>query len=402
MIKRSVIFIILLLLASTGSYAQRGSATKKGHRAAYDYVGAERDGRILVHRGGEGSNPRMGRFNTDGYFGYTDTCGTEVVPLIYDYANDFSEGFATVGKGKKDDRRFGIINRWGYEIVPCTFSDVGEFSQGLAWVLEGSDSVRHYGYVDTLGQFVIPLKYDYARDFSGGMAVVANGEWIGKQSGYGKRAFEFTGKYGFVDPQGNEVIPLTYDGAAGFSDGLAAVGEMGKYYVRWGFIDTEGTLVIPCKYYEASSFRNGRAVVCVVSSGKLKYGSIDREGNEILPCVYDWVENTRFGTTWVGEGDDYGSRACTLLNASGKPLIDYKVYQVNTSGKYGHASAAVPDSTGLLRFGVLDSRGRVIVPFEYDDITIYSEWDPVASVYVERGVAEVNGKKYPFTLHKGK
>lgn len=152
---------------------------------------------------------------------------------------------------------------------------------------------------------------------------------------------------------------------------LAAVGQMGKYYVRRGFIDAAGTLVIPCKYYEVSSFRNGRAVVCIVSGGALKYGSIDRNGREILPCIYDWVQHTPFGTTWVGEGEDFASRACTLLDVSGKPLIDYKVYQVNPSGKFGHASAAVPDSTGLLRFGVLDGRGRVIVPFEYDDITIF-------------------------------
>lgn len=402
MIKRYFIVVLLLSLFPAGVSAQRRAAAKKDWKTKYDYVGAAYDGRILVHRGGERNNPRMGRFNTDGYFGYTDTCGTEVVPLVYDYADDFSNGFALVGKGEKDDRRFGIIDRSGHEVVPCTYSDVAGFSQGRAWVREGSDSVRRYGYVDTLGQVVIPLKYDYVRDFAEGMAVVADGEWIGKPSGYGKRAFEFTGKYGFVDLQGNEVIPLAYDGAAGFSEGLAAVGEMGKYYVRWGFIDAEGRLVIPCKYYEVTSFRDGRAVVCVVSGGKLKYGSIDREGREILPCTYDWVENTRFGTTWVGEGEDYASRACTLLDASGEPLLDYKLYRVNASGKYGHASAAVPDSAGVLRFGVLDSRGRIVVPFEYDDVTIYSEWDPATSVYIERGVAEVNGKKYPFTLHKGK
>ena len=274
------------------------------------------------------------------------------------------------------------------------------FHRALARVQEGTDSVRRYGYVDTLGQVVIPLKYDYARDFSEGMAVVAKGEWSGK-SGYGKRDFEFTGKYGFIDRRGNEVIAPIYDGAADFSEVLAAVGQMGKYYVRWGFIDAAGTLVIPCKYYEVSSFRNGRAVVCIVSGGALKYGSIDRNGREILPCIYDWVQHTPFGTTWVGEGEDFASRACTLLDVSGKPLIDYKVYQVNPSGKFGHASAAVPDSTGLLRFGVLDGRGRVIVPFEYDDITIFSEWDSAAAAYVERGIAEVKGKKYPFALRRG-
>ena len=244
MIKRYFIVVLLLSLLPAGVSAQRRAAAKKDWKTKYDYVGAVHNGRILVHRGGEGSNPRMGRFYTDGCFGYTDTCGTVVIPLIYDYADSFSNGFAVVGKGEKNDRRFGLIDRQGCEVVPCIYADVAGFSSGLARVQEGTDSVRRYGYVDTLGQVVIPLKYDYARDFSEGMAVVAKGEWSGK-SGYGKRDFEFTGKYGFIDRRGNEVIAPIYDGAADFSEVLAAVGQMGKYYVRWGFIDAAGTLVIP-------------------------------------------------------------------------------------------------------------------------------------------------------------
>lgn len=227
MIKRYFIVVLLLSLFPAGVSAQRRAAAKKDWKTKYDYVGAVHDGRILVHRGGEGSNPRMGRFYTDGCFGYTDTCGTVVFPLIYDYADSFSNGFAVVGKGEKNDRRFGLIDRQGREVVPCIYADVAGFSSGLARVQEGTDSVRRYGYVDTLGQVVIPLKYDYARDFSEGMAVVAKGEWSGK-SGYGKRDFEFTGKYGFIDRRGNEVIAPIYDGAADFSEVLAAVGQMGN------------------------------------------------------------------------------------------------------------------------------------------------------------------------------
>ena len=108
MIKRYFIVVLLLSLFPAGVSAQRRAAAKKDWKTKYDYVGAVHDGRILVHRGGEGSNPRMGRFYTDGCFGYTDTCGTVVFPLIYDYADSFSNGFAVVGKGEKNDRRFGL------------------------------------------------------------------------------------------------------------------------------------------------------------------------------------------------------------------------------------------------------------------------------------------------------
>ena len=137
MIKRYFIVVLLLFLFPAGVSAQRRPAAKKDWKAKYDYVGAAHDGRILVHRGGEGSDPRMGRFYTDGCFGYTDTCGTVVIPLIYDYADSFSNGFAVVGKGEKNDRRFGLIDRQGREVVPCIYADVAGFSSGLVRVQEG-------------------------------------------------------------------------------------------------------------------------------------------------------------------------------------------------------------------------------------------------------------------------
>ena len=281
MIKRYFIVVLLLSLFPAGVSAQRRAAAKKDWKTKYDYVGAVHDGRILVHRGGEGSNPRMGRFYTDGCFGYTDTCGTVVFPLIYDYADSFSNGFAVVGKGEKNDRRFGLIDRQGREVVPCIYADVAGFSSGLARVQEGTDSVRRYGYVDTLGQVVIPLKYDYARDFSEGMAVVAKGEWSGK-SGYGKRDFEFTGKYGFIDRRGNEVIAPIYDGAADFSEVLAAVGQMGKYYVRWGFVDAAGTLVIPCILLRYLC-QNQSSSLTILRTGRTNVG--DTDNSSIPICI---------------------------------------------------------------------------------------------------------------------
>lgn len=62
MIKRYFIVVLLLSLFPAGVSAQRRAAAKKDWKTKYDYVGAVHDGRILVHRGGEGSNPRMGRF----------------------------------------------------------------------------------------------------------------------------------------------------------------------------------------------------------------------------------------------------------------------------------------------------------------------------------------------------
>ena len=47
---------------------------------------------------------------------------------------------------------------------------------------------------------------------------------------------KLSGKYGFIDKNGEIVIPCQYDQAWAFVDGLARV----KMNGRWGYIDTTG------------------------------------------------------------------------------------------------------------------------------------------------------------------
>lgn len=38
-------------------------------------------------------------------------------------------------------------------------------------------AVSKYGFMDKTGKMVVPLQYDYAKDFSEGLAAVGMGEW---------------------------------------------------------------------------------------------------------------------------------------------------------------------------------------------------------------------------------
>ena len=100
---------------------------------------------------------------------------------------------------------------------------------GLIRVWRGTIGVRAtYGYIDREGKEVIPLIYDGAFNFSEGLARVAI-EDSGKE------------KCGYIDTTGKEVIPLIYDGAYSFSEGLAMVGmEDSEGDIKWGYIDMTG------------------------------------------------------------------------------------------------------------------------------------------------------------------
>jgi hypothetical protein len=108
--------------------------------------------------------------------------------------------------------------------------------------------------------------YDYVGSFSDGRACV-----------------ELNNKYGFVDVDGNEVIPLKYDDAGYFYEGRVCV----KLNEKCGFVDTEGNVVIPLKYDDVDEFSEERARV----RHNEKYGFVDTEGNEVVPLKYDWVDS---------------------------------------------------------------------------------------------------------------
>jgi hypothetical protein len=94
-------------------------------------------------------------------------------------------------------------------------------------------------------------------------------------------------RFGFVDLDGNEVVPLIYDHAGNFHEGRVNVRLNGKR----GFVDLNGNEVVSPVYDMVGDFSEGRARV--VLNGKL--GVIDLGGNVVLPCWYDSVEIQSYG-----------------------------------------------------------------------------------------------------------
>lgn len=142
----------------------------------------------------------------------------------------------------------------------------------------------------------------------------------------GLAIFKQNGQYGFIDEQGEIVIPPKYAGVWRFSEGLAPADSDGDGY--YGYIDTLGNPVIEEEYYDYSSFSEGRAVVIIdgfpvvinrngdviydglecgvveiggfsngLSTIKLQdtyntyMGYIDRNGKQIIPCDFDSADS---------------------------------------------------------------------------------------------------------------
>lgn len=167
----------------------------------------------------------------------------------------FEQANLNVYKCRKS-RRDGIINGEGKEIVPTIYKYISNFSEGLAVIM--NENFKN-GYIDKEGNIIIPLEYNAAKDFKEGLAPVEDKKY----------------RWGYIDKNGKVVIPFKYHNAWSFSEGLALVGNDMDYV---GYIDRNNKLIIPFKFLHASDFKDGKAEVWYSHK---KSGYIDKNGKPI-------------------------------------------------------------------------------------------------------------------------
>ncbi len=127
------------------------------------------------------------------------------------------------------------------------YTIVGDICSGVALVKEEF----YYGYVNGQGEYVIPPQYEEARSFSEGYAAVKK-----------------DGKWGYINPKGEFVIAAQFEQAFDFGEnnfhGMARVKINGK----WGVIRTSGVYVAAAKYDSIHSHPAGgsRNYICIIGT----------------------------------------------------------------------------------------------------------------------------------------
>jgi len=381
--------IALTMLVSIGGYAQKTSYKKQGKPDALGwYVATEKK-----------------------KFGYVDSVGNIVVPIVYDKVEHFIGNFACVQKGKT----WGIVNRLGKEICPPLYEEIENF-----WiVLPNFAQVKRggkWGFINAEGKEVIPAQYEKFVFDEGFAPLKGNGKigfidincntvvpavyddctWFS----HGSAAVKQNGRWGFVDSKGNVIIPITlnYDQVGAFNEGLIPV-RKGK---QWGYIDASNNVVIPVKlnYDEAYNFSSGMARVR--KGGK--YGFIDKTGNVVIKPSYiaaaDFIgevaivskkNSTMF---WLSMANSVAQQAAAsttyfsnqvslqsdmaLTSATGGQVDDYKVKQRQTAiqqqfqNDLRRAHAAAPKSGGgkVYQLGMIDKTGKELIPLKYGILSL--------------------------------
>ena len=228
-----------------------------------------------------------------GKLGYINTAGQFVIPRRYGLAREFSEGLAAAGEVTANG--FGYIDTAGNTVIPPTYFEANRFSEGLARVMPNSSCT---GFIDKTGSWVIPSVDD--PPFRINYEDSACGEFHEGLACIGKNC-----NYGYVNKEGNVAIPLRYEEALDFSEGLAAVKFDDEH---GGFIDHSGNLVILIGGL-SPGFGEGLAPVAVEQNGEsgvIKWGFIDKSGSWVIPPTFDRARRFHDGLAAVRVGMKWG------------------------------------------------------------------------------------------------
>ena len=231
------------------------------------------------------------------------------IPCEFDEIGDYSEGFYVV----KSQGKYGLepLVKGNIRIIP-QYEDIKAFHEGYAAVKKNGK----WGFIDKTLNNITKFDFDYVESFANGVAVVFKDgrkyqiDFMGNDTSETLNHFECKfkridkyheglcavikdDKIGFVDIQGQLIIPLKYiaecpedviweDDAPSFSEGFACV-RKGRY---WGYIDKFNRVVFPFVLDDYIPIRDG--VAFVWDGDRIK-------GSQLLTCqhFYNYIHGIK-------------------------------------------------------------------------------------------------------------
>jgi len=328
-------------------------------------------------------------------YGYINTSAQIAIPIDFDLAADFTNGYAPA----KKNGSFGLLDTKGNAVIPfeCQGIDtptpegvfrvkkgkgndgkwalytvknqpITSFSYNMIYPFEGKEArcVKDgkWGVLDIKGKEIVPaiIQADYMWKFDGNIARIANEKFITEENGI---KIENYRKHGYVNRLGNEVIAPLYEDIIGFESayqnkkGLVKVIQAGKT----GFLDYQGKTILPPIYTRVLNFEqvwtSHRGLARVYDSKRMGY--IDRNGNIIVPPIYEEIEEFEkiyqdsAGLALIRQNGKYG-----YINHHGKVQIPSE-YDFLSEIRQNVMIARKQD-----KYGIIDTTNTVVLPFDYD------------------------------------
>jgi hypothetical protein len=286
-------------------------------------------------------------------YGYIDRAGTEVIPLIYDFAGNFrANNLATV-------KRFGEYN-----------------------AVDLSGSLYRYGI------------YSYKSKREAEFLTKEQSLYIGFSGCY--KEGNYWGINPDEEPCWDRIIYNSDSYLVYRKNGICNIVIKGKEYFEFGILNIVDEKIISIEADDiilAFSWEGRPTSEClylnyIIVRRNWKYGIVDLENNNILPIDYDFIEatdahnssnNRTFSSdiaiVWKGE-------KCSLFSMEKRSfLVPFEYEEIEVNENFDNSLNPIMDSSFLMKkngkYGLIaNDCETVILPFEYDKIfyDIDREW----------------------------
>ncbi|HXA01866.1 MAG TPA: WG repeat-containing protein [Cytophagaceae bacterium] len=239
----------------------------------------------------------------------------------------------------KESKKCGYINYNGELIIKPVYTAAGQFEGKLARVMQ--DSL--WGFINTKGEFVISPQFTIARDFSEGLAEV----WI-------------KDKHFYIDTLGEIVFETKFKNTGKFCNGLSKV-YSNEGFTK-GFMNNQGELVIPVKHLYAEDFSEGLANI----SAKF----LDVAGESVIEAKeYTILKGFSEGLAVVTLSN--GSPA--FINKNGKVVICLDNLNISSAYSFSDGFAVVNDAGIDHKSGYINKNGKLLIPCQFAEANGFSE-----------------------------
>lgn len=357
-------------------------------------------------------NAKYIKFEDNFSYGLIDTAGNIVLEPIYDYIDNFKNGYAAV---KKDDL-WGFIDENLNLIIDCKYYDYRSFSSNKFTSVKFTEYPGSWGIIDNKGN-KIDLEKDYGfyfiGEFNNNLAIAKYyGIWclIDNQgnvvnNNYFTDLIYFDNQKLYVsrklyntmiinELEEVKVLPeYNYEEIYYKSNGMYQVMRDNKF----GYMDETGEEVIEAVYHLCYEFSKDSDLAFVMIDDK-KGGYINKNNEFVIPPIYNFGNIFNFGLTsvliddnWIfidengnklfdkeflfAEGFTENKLARVQLKSQEPAFIDLEGNIVfKFPKKYEPSSFFFSNTLSTFKFnnkvGLFNSKGDIVLPAIYDEIII--------------------------------
>lgn len=258
--------------------------------------------------------------DAEGKCGFLDENYNIVVPARYNYVDEYDGGLAIVKEDLF--KNAGVIDLDGNEVIPEIYRNIYPFNSSGFALVENSDFdyalvnrngeflTGWYDSADWYNQYakygaILMSNSDESRILVNEMQEIielSQYDMVDDHIRDDRIAAVKDGKLGFLDIYGNEVIPFIYNFDREtnkyffmeyFLSGLARVSFDGEHY---GYINTDGDIVVPTIYDSIDKFSQNELAFAqkdgvnylVNKSGETVYSYVER----VNPCI--WIDGEKW------------------------------------------------------------------------------------------------------------